>query len=279
MDMKKILQAFDSTAAKPVEGASDMKRFVSIIQESNSPQVLNEGANPHKVTLPVQMAMQHYQKPAAKKPARPALIDKYFHQVQEEQLQEKQERRKLINQYAQTIAERVLMKESKGEGKWHTSPSGVKTNMSPSDDDYEINYGKHGAAAYEDYNPNVSPNTGFDPGPGGPGLMPNESHNPVDTVTLDIPLLVRMLEYAREDAKTDIEIHDVVERMIHMSEEGHTLNMDDYDEICNIHDVHEGKKIKAKKKTNPCWDGYQQIGMKKKSGKTVPNCVKKNSGN
>ena len=24
---------------------------------------------------------------------------------------------------------------------------------------------------------------------------------------------------------------------------------------------------------NPCWDGYKQIGMKKKSGKQVTNCV------
>jgi len=23
----------------------------------------------------------------------------------------------------------------------------------------------------------------------------------------------------------------------------------------------------------PCWDGYEQIGMKKKNGKEVPNCV------
>jgi hypothetical protein len=28
-----------------------------------------------------------------------------------------------------------------GEGEWHISPSGKKTNMSPDDDDYEINYG------------------------------------------------------------------------------------------------------------------------------------------
>jgi hypothetical protein len=27
------------------------------------------------------------------------------------------------------------------------------------------------------------------------------------------------------------------------------------------------------KKDNPCWKGYKQIGTKKKSGKTVPNCV------
>ena len=24
---------------------------------------------------------------------------------------------------------------------------------------------------------------------------------------------------------------------------------------------------------NPCWDGYKQVGTKKKAGKTVPNCV------
>ena len=25
--------------------------------------------------------------------------------------------------------------------------------------------------------------------------------------------------------------------------------------------------------TNPCWDGYTQVGMKMKNGKKVPNCV------
>lgn len=33
------------------------------------------------------------------------------------------------------------------EGKTHISPSGVETRMDPSDDDYEINYGKHGTVA------------------------------------------------------------------------------------------------------------------------------------
>lgn len=27
------------------------------------------------------------------------------------------------------------------------------------------------------------------------------------------------------------------------------------------------------KKSNPCWTGYEAIGMKKKGGKKVPNCV------
>ena len=39
MDMKKILQAFDGAATKKVEGANDMKKFMSIV---------NENANPYK---------------------------------------------------------------------------------------------------------------------------------------------------------------------------------------------------------------------------------------
>lgn len=37
MDMKKILQAFDGAATKPVQGASDMKKFMSIVRESANP--------------------------------------------------------------------------------------------------------------------------------------------------------------------------------------------------------------------------------------------------
>lgn len=32
-------------------------------------------------------------------------------------------------------------------------------------------------------------------------------------------------------------------------------------------------------KKGPCWPGYKQIGLKKKNGKTVPNCVKENRSN
>jgi len=33
--------------------------------------------------------------------------------------------------------------------------------------------------------------------------------------------------------------------------------------------------FKKKKMKNPCWKGYKAIGMKKKGGKKVPNCVPK----
>jgi hypothetical protein len=73
---------------------------------------LEEGANPHKVTLPVQMAMQHYQQPSEKTAPRIRLIDKYFTEAEATILQKKQEEKMLLKQYAQVIAERVLMKEN-----------------------------------------------------------------------------------------------------------------------------------------------------------------------
>lgn len=35
------------------------------------------------------------------------------------------------------------------------------------------------------------------------------------------------------------------------------------------------KKVGLEEKSDPCWKDYQQVGMKKKNGKKVPNCVPK----
>lgn len=176
MDMKRILQALDETSTKPVEGANDMKKFLTIVKEgpvnttpylggyntsflekivttntvqqgitpqqaleelkkrvgsmdphTEAPSLefvkkyltkkLEEGANPHKVSLPVQMAMQHYQQETPNQKSTPRLIHKYFAEVQDELIKEKEDRRQLINQYASIIAERVRLKES-GEAGW-----------------------------------------------------------------------------------------------------------------------------------------------------------------
>ena len=37
----------------------------------------------------------------------------------------------------------------------------------------------------------------------------------------------------------------------------------------------QSKKVKEED-DDPCWDGYEMVGMKKKNGKKVPNCVPKN---
>lgn len=104
MDMKRILEKLDQAGSKPAVDSNDMKRFVSIV---------NEGANPHKVALPVQMAMQHYQEVTAEKtPVKESLLKKYFAEAQdvavqaaEQQAVEKQQQ---LNMYAQRIAKKVL---------------------------------------------------------------------------------------------------------------------------------------------------------------------------
>ena len=55
--------------------------------------------------------------------------------------------------------------------------------------------------------------------------------NPEDMIMMDVPLLIRMLEYAREDAKTDMDLHFVAKNLIKLSKNGTTLTMDDYDAI------------------------------------------------
>ena len=51
-----------------------------------------------------------------------------------------------------------------------------------------------------------------------------------DMVCFDIPLLIRVLEFTREEMKTDIELHNMVERLINMRET-YPLTMTEYDSI------------------------------------------------
>jgi len=53
----------------------------------------------------------------------------------------------------------------------------------------------------------------------------------VDTITMDVPLFIRMLEYSREDAAADVDLHDVTEKANKLGKERGILQMDDYDEI------------------------------------------------
>jgi hypothetical protein len=55
--------------------------------------------------------------------------------------------------------------------------------------------------------------------------------NPRDIIKVDVPLFIRLLEYAREDAQNDMDLHDVAENIIKMSEAGKVLSMSDYNMI------------------------------------------------
>ena len=55
--------------------------------------------------------------------------------------------------------------------------------------------------------------------------------NPRDIITVDVPLFIRLLEYAREDAQSDMDLHDVTENIISLSASDKILSMDDYSTI------------------------------------------------
>ena len=65
-------------------------------------------------------------------------------------------------------------------------------------------------------------------------IKEEETVNPIDTATLDIPLLIRIMEYAKEDAQTDMDLHKVAENIITLSKTGKPLTMEDYNNIVNI---------------------------------------------
>ena len=75
-----------------------------------------------------------------------------------------------------------------------------------------------------------------------------EVSNPTDTITMDVPLFLRMLEYAKEDAKTDMDLHDVTEKATTLSAEGRTLTMAHYNDIVGGGELDEKKLTAAEKR-------------------------------
>jgi hypothetical protein len=59
------------------------------------------------------------------------------------------------------------------------------------------------------------------------------SDNTPDVISLDVPLLIRLLEYAREDAKSDMDLHFLSENLIRLSADK-VLTMADYDSITTL---------------------------------------------
>jgi hypothetical protein len=57
-----------------------------------------------------------------------------------------------------------------------------------------------------------------------------------DTITFDIPLLIRVLELTREDIKSDVDLHRVVERLIQIRNKG-VLTMADYRMIATLPNI------------------------------------------
>jgi len=240
MDMKNILQALDS-ASKPAEGSNDMKKFLQIMESTaslNQPAVSESiETTPTSITAPVLNIDNN---------AKPSMIGKYFKAVEQE-LEESEIRNK---DRALQLAERV---SNKLNGFYGNKPLSSKNLARAKTPPAEVVQSAKTTARK---------------------ALQKEESNPEDVVSLNIPLLMRVMEYAKEDAKTDMDLHHVVEKMIELSQQGESLSMDNYDAI-----VGDQKQIgydeSVKEDNDPCWKNYKMVGTKKKGGKSVPNCVPK----
>jgi hypothetical protein len=58
-----------------------------------------------------------------------------------------------------------------------------------------------------------------------------EQPDAIDIVTLDVPLFIRMLEYAKEEAADDMALHDIATKTIALSKQRGILSMEDYDAL------------------------------------------------
>jgi hypothetical protein len=63
------------------------------------------------------------------------------------------------------------------------------------------------------------------------GTVSEDINGNIDTLTMDIPLFLRLLEYAKEDAKTDLDLHYVTENALKCMQGKNKLSMDCYKNI------------------------------------------------
>jgi hypothetical protein len=246
MDMKKILQAMDGASKAPVRADDEMKRFVSIISEGRG--------SSNRPTQAEQLVTQHYTKfeqPVVEKKSSTS-IDKYFKLVEQELTEslKKQQTEKEIK--IQRLAERAVKEVGGNYGHFSKIKSHLSRAKNPPENIMQM--AKDGAK-----------------------ISSKRIHvesDEIDTVTMDIPLFMRLLEYAKEDAKTDMDLHHLVEKAIELSKED-TLSMDHYDSLVGDQKLLPDEVDENLRTDNPCWKGYKPVGTKKKNGKTVPNCVPK----
>jgi len=59
-------------------------------------------------------------------------------------------------------------------------------------------------------------------------MVKEEEQDAIDIVTLDVPLFIRMLEYAKEEASDDMVLHDIATKTIALSKQRGILSMEDY---------------------------------------------------
>ena len=58
-----------------------------------------------------------------------------------------------------------------------------------------------------------------------------QTENEEDIIKVNVPLMIRLLEWAREDAAGDVDLHVAVEKLVDLCDDGDVLDMKVYEEI------------------------------------------------
>ena len=63
-----------------------------------------------------------------------------------------------------------------------------------------------------------------------------EQENKMDVISVDVPLFIRLLEFAREDSTDDAQLHEVATKLVELCQDGDIMTMEQYDEIVGSKD-------------------------------------------
>jgi hypothetical protein len=63
-----------------------------------------------------------------------------------------------------------------------------------------------------------------------------QEENKIDVITVDVPLFIRLLEFAREDSTDDAQLHEVATKLVELCQDGDIMTMEQYDEIIGSKD-------------------------------------------
>lgn len=255
--MKRILSTIDGANKKSTVDSSDMKKFVSIVNESNN-----------RLSMAEQMAIQHYQEPRKditnpvlnkSKDVVPSMIGKYFKKIEEE-LEQSQQRYK---DRAKLLAERVLNKMNERTA---DVDSAVKDYLAKGG---EVKQGKTHKARKSEKTDFGSKHIG------GRGEVGQGKATKIGKSAKTTPQGKPVV--TAEDITRLKKIRDNIDEQIQQLEEFYNPPTDSRSPIsgphqpgCKCKEVEEGLRDP---KDNPCWKGYHPVGTKKKGGREVPNCV------
>lgn len=282
--MKKILQAVDGASSKkPAEGSGDMKHFMQIV----------EGKGPlNRLTQAESIAMQSAAKKKTitnpvlnvKEDAKPSMIGKYFKTVQEELLEAEQKHRARSAVLAKKVAERITFSpdgqpinrfgQPLGSPGLPAKPSEPEATLPGKDLPRAEKVDRQAGTvtvAGQDYEMVWLEPGGIRPRGGQRFALPMAMMG-IRGIGNYIGIIAGGKAYMlpkgeQESIQEQYTYKDIAEMA--------RLGYSDQEIAEQLgFELNEGLKDP---KDNPCWKGYKPVGTKQKGGRTVPNCVPKES--